>query len=86
MSIDKNKLEEVYIHALEKNIISYLAKIMNIDNREAMEIYYKSNLCNQIHNGEFGIQYLDYKNLVLDLIENEPLCAIGAAERWLNDS
>jgi hypothetical protein len=72
MPVDKNKLEEVYIQALEKNIISYLAKIKIINIRKSMEIYYNSNLCNQIHNGDYGIQYLDYKNLVLDLIENEP--------------
>lgn len=36
-----------------------------------MDIYYKSLLCKQIHNGENGIQYLDYKYLTEDLIENE---------------
>ena len=42
-----------------------------IDIRLAMDIYYRSLLCKQIHNGENGIQYLDYKYLAEDLIENE---------------
>ena len=36
-----------------------------------MDIYYKSLLCDQIHKGENGVQYLDYKYLAEDLIENE---------------
>ena len=36
-----------------------------------MDIYYRSLLCKQIHNIENGIQYLDYKYLTEDLIENE---------------
>jgi len=39
--------------------------------REAVDIYYKSRLCEQIHAGNYGIQYMDYKYLVEDLLENE---------------
>ena len=37
-----------------------------------MEIYYSSRLCEQINSGEYGIEYMDYRYLVNDLIENEP--------------
>ena len=36
-----------------------------------MDVYYKSLLCDQIHKGKNGVQYLDYKYLAEDLIENE---------------
>lgn len=65
------KLEDIYIQSLEINLIEYLAVRLPIDNREAMNIYYNSKLCQQIHEGRFDIQYLDYKYLVEDLIENE---------------
>lgn len=64
-------LEDIYIQSLEIDIINYLSKSLRIDNREAMNIYYNSKLCLQIHAGSNGIQYLDYKNLAEDLIENE---------------
>lgn len=65
------QLEDTYIQSLEINLIEYLATSLQIDNRKAMNIYYHSILCTQIHNGSFDIQYLDYKYLAEDLIENE---------------
>ena len=38
---------------------------------KAMQIYYCSNLADQIHQGMEGIQYLDYKVLAQLLIETE---------------
>ena len=64
-------LEDIYIQSLEINLIEYLAVRLQIDNREAMNIYYHSKLCQQIHEGCYDIQYLDYKYLAEDLIENE---------------
>lgn len=64
-------LEEIYIQSLETNLIGYLAERLHIDNREALNIYYHSKLCQQIHEGSFDIQYLDYKYLAEDLIKNE---------------
>lgn len=64
-------LEEIYIQSLEVGIIEHLSVQLNIDERKAMDIYYQSKLCKQIHEGSFDIQYLDYKYLVEDLIENE---------------
>jgi len=72
MTFDKKELRDVYITFLEEDIIKTIAEIRNIDNRIAMEIYYKSNLCKQINSGEYGIEYMDYKYLANDLIENEP--------------
>ena len=72
MAVDKKELRDVYITFLEEDIIKTIAEIRNIDNRIAMEIYYKSELCQQISNGEYGIEYMDYKYLANDLIENEP--------------
>ena len=65
------KLEDIYLQSLEINLIEYLAERLQIDNREAMKLYYNSKLCQQIHEGSNDIQYLDYKYLAEELIENE---------------
>ena len=65
-------LGNIYRQNLEPNIIEYLAKMKNISQRKAMDIYYKSRLSEQIQTGQYGIENLDYKNLAEDLIENEP--------------
>ena len=65
-------LEQVYQENLEERIISYLAETENISLEEALDIYYNSKLANRIHEGEYGIQYLDYKVLVQILCETEP--------------
>ena len=72
MAVDKKELRDVYIASLEEQIIKEIAKIKGMDNRAAMEIYYKNRLCQQISGGEYGIEYMDYKYLANDLIENEP--------------
>ena len=72
MAVDKKELRSVYITSLEEKIIKGIAMIKGIDNRVAMEKYYKSRLCRQISCGEYGIEYMDYKYLAKDLIENEP--------------
>ena len=71
MRTNQESLEKFYIQSLDNDIIEYLAENKKIDIRLAMDIYYRSLLCKQIHNGENGIQYLDYKYLAEDLIENE---------------
>ena len=65
------KLEDIYIQSLEIKLIEYLSERLKVDNRESMRIYYNSELCQQIHEGSYDIQYLDYKYLAEDLIENE---------------
>ncbi|NFO15539.1 hypothetical protein FDB34_15370 [Clostridium botulinum] len=71
MRTNQEKLEKFYIQSLDSDIINFLAEKQNMDTRLAMDIYYRSLLCKQVHNGENGIQYLDYKYLVEDLLENE---------------
>lgn len=72
MAVDKKELRDVYITYIEEDIIKKIAEDIGIDNRAAMEIYYSSKLCRQIACGEYGIEYMDYKYLVNDLIQNEP--------------
>ena len=71
MRTNQESLEKFYIQSLDNDIIEYLAENNKIDIRLARDIYYRILLCKQIHNGENGIQYLDYKYLAEDLIENE---------------
>ncbi len=70
--MSEHDLEVVYKQNLEAGIIEHLSKIKKISARQAMDVYYKSKLSEQIQSGEYGIENLDYKYLAEDLIENEP--------------
>ena len=70
--IDKEKLDKAYKEMLEEKIINCLAETKDIPIRQAMDIYYKSKLSHQINDGSYGIENMDYRYLVQDLIENEP--------------
>lgn len=70
--MNEDVLERVYQESLEERIISYLAETWQLSYEEAMRIYYTSKLANKIHNGDYGVQYLDYKVLVQILFETEP--------------
>ena len=61
-----------YRQDLSIAIISELGRLRKIDIRTATDIYYRSRLCNQIAEGRYGIDNLDYRYLANDLIENEP--------------
>ena len=69
--VDKSALTSIYQQNLETDIIGYLAKIKDMSIREAMDIYYQSKLSEQISQGTCGIDNMDYKYLVEDLLENE---------------
>lgn len=69
---DGNVLEKAYRESLEESIVSYLAEVKELSLEEAMDKYYNSHLAKKIHEGQYGIQYLDYRNLVDILIETEP--------------
>ena len=69
---DYKELTAVYRQNLEESIIACLAQTKSLDLRKAMDIYYQSQLAEQIHEGRYGIENMDYKYLVEDLIENEP--------------
>ena len=70
--MSEDVLEQVYQESLEERIISCLAETEKISLEEAMNVYYNSKLAGKIHEGEYGIQYLDYKVLVQILCETEP--------------
>ena len=70
--IDKEKLDKTYKELLEEKIINRLAEVKGLPIRQAMDIYYKSKLTQQINDGSFGIENMDYRYLVQDMIENEP--------------
>ncbi|MGF0033441.1 hypothetical protein ACQRBN_10780 [Bariatricus sp. SGI.154] len=69
---NKKNLDIFYKQNLEESMIQYLAEIKGIKLRQAMDIYYHSRLAEQIEQGKYGIENMDYKYLVQDLIENEP--------------
>lgn len=70
--IEKEKLDKVYKEQLEEKIIAYLAEQRDIPIRKAMDIYYRSQLSQQINDGKYGIENMDYRYLGQDLMENEP--------------
>ena len=69
--IQKDILDKTYKELLEEKLIGYLADRKQISLREAMGLYYNSRLSRQIAEGKYGIENLDYKYLIEDLIENE---------------
>ena len=70
--VNYKDLEDLYRQNLEIDIIKELAKQQQIDISKAMNIYYNSKLSNKIHEGKYGVQYLDYKVLVDVLEKTEP--------------
>lgn len=69
---DKKQLNSIYKQNLEQDIIMYLSETCGLELRKAFDIYYSSKLSEQIEKGMYGIENMDYKYLVQDLIENEP--------------
>lgn len=65
-----DNLENFYKEHLEEDIIFCFGKRNNLSNEEAMKIYYSSELADKIHEGIYGLQYLDYKVLT-DILESE---------------
>lgn len=66
----ERELENFYREHLEESIIFCLSERHGISSEKAMEIYYSSKLANRIHDGEYGIQYLDY-TVLTDVLEQE---------------
>lgn len=62
-------LEKNYQERLEERVISYIAEKQNISLTDAMDLYYKSKLADKIAQGQYGIQYLDYKVLGQMILE-----------------
>ena len=68
---DEKLLDNMLKESLEKDIIDLLSERISITHREAMDVFYRSELSGQIDSGIYGIQYLDAVYLVDDLLENE---------------
>ena len=69
--MDDKILEQVYQENLEERLIAFISEKNDIPLEKAMEIYYRSKLSQQINDGSYGIENMDYRYLVQDLIENE---------------
>ncbi|ANR70210.1 hypothetical protein AXF19_03885 [Selenomonas sp. oral taxon 126] len=67
--MDENVLEQIYQERLEERIIAQIAADRSVSLEKAMDIYYSSELADQIHQGMEGIQYLDYRVLAQLLTE-----------------
>jgi hypothetical protein len=65
-------LEKFYQESLEERLIARLAKVKGLTLEQAMDIYYRSQLAQKIHEGLYDVQYLDYKVLVQILLDTEP--------------
>lgn len=61
------ELENFYREHLEEDIIATLSEKLNIPNEKAMKLYYSSELADKIHDGVYGIQYLDCQ-ILADII------------------
>ena len=72
VELKHNPQIDFYREELDERIIARLAEVKDLTLDEAMDIYYRSRLSTQVSHGTFGIDNLDYKYLVDDLIENEP--------------
>lgn len=70
--VNKKQLEDFYKENLEEDIIDEISKLKGIELRNACDIYYSSQLSEQISSDSFGIENMDAKYLAEDLIENEP--------------
>lgn len=69
--MDENALEQIYQENLEERIIAHLSEAKGLSLEEAMGIYYGSSLAEKIHDGEYGVQYLDFKELTQILCDTE---------------
>jgi len=78
--VDKNELEKFYLQELDKDIIEYISKFHNFPLADSMNVYYKSRLCNLIHQKKYGIENLDYKLLVEEYLDFDIPNFIGVNE------
>ena len=69
--MQKEILDKTYKELLEEKLIRYLAERKQVSLRTAMGIYYNSRLSKEISEGKFGIENMDYKYLIEDMMENE---------------
>ena len=70
--MDEKVLEDIYQEKLEERLIEYLSDKYGMDYHAAMDTYYNSELADKIHEGKYGVQYLDHKVLADILEQTEP--------------
>lgn len=70
--MNEDILEKYYQEGLEERLISYISEKKGISRERAMDIYYRSKMADRIHEGVYGVQYLDHKVLAQMLIDSEP--------------
>ena len=70
--MDEMLLEDIYQEKLEERLIEYLSAKHGMSYLMAMDAYYNSELADKIHEGKYGVQYLDYKVLAEILEQTEP--------------
>ena len=70
--MDEKVLEDIYQEKLEERLIEYLSGKYGMSYLTAMDAYYNSELADKIHEGKYGVQYLDYKVLADILEQTEP--------------
>ena len=75
--MDENILEQTYQENLEERLIAYLSQKHHISLEKAMDIYYRSQLAEKIHQEVEGVQYLDYKVLADILLKTEAALFAG---------
>lgn len=63
-------LEKIYREHLEEAIVLDLSGRLAMLPEQALSLYYTSRLADRIHEGEWGVQYLDHK-LLTDILEQE---------------
>ena len=68
--MNERELENFYREHLEEDIIFTLSERRGITAGEAMRLYYSSRLADRIHEGEYGVQYLD-PAVLADMLEEE---------------
>lgn len=69
--------EASYVEELEEMIIQRIMNVCGCELSRALEIYYNSRLAGMIAKGDTGVQYLDYKYLVDNILENQKsLCGV----------
>ncbi|MDR1187113.1 MAG: hypothetical protein LBK95_06625 [Bifidobacteriaceae bacterium] len=70
-ALDTKALEAAYRDRLEADIITCVAALTGLGQREAMDAYYHSRLAREIDNDDYGIRYLGPEVLAADLLANE---------------
>lgn len=63
-------LEKTYREHLEEDIVLGLSRRLAVPPEQALRLYYTSQLADRIHEGEYGVQYLDHE-LLTDILEEE---------------